>query len=183
MGSPLSGCVVYSCALDQNEGFFRPSILRYFAMGSSYGSGVVFPPTRSKRSFLWMTGRYSFQMRSPFLGQILTIWSRLKELLQLGSWECFSGLSLGCLVILWSSTFSCLHFWCGLCVSLSLTTEGLGVGPSPAGPVASRPPLVSLSASAVKRCFFHQGVSVRGYSVHGGSLAPLPEVGLPGKGC
>ena len=40
--SCISGRVAFFCALDQNEGFFRLSILRYFAMGSPYGSSVVF---------------------------------------------------------------------------------------------------------------------------------------------
>ena len=31
--------------------------------------------------------------------------------------------------------------------------------------------------------FFHQGVFMRGYSAHGGSLASLSEVGLLSKGC
>ena len=42
MRSPVSGRVAYFCALDRNEGFFYPSILRCFAMGSSYGLSVVF---------------------------------------------------------------------------------------------------------------------------------------------
>ena len=86
MGSPVSGRVAYFCALDRNEGFFRPSILRCFLWVE-----CGFPPTRSKRSPLRIVGRYSFRMGSPFSGQILPIWSRLKELLQLGSWERFSG--------------------------------------------------------------------------------------------
>ena len=73
MGSPVSGCVAYFCALDRNEGFFHPSLLSCFAMGSPYGSSVVFPPTRSERSLLWIAGRYSFRMGSPFSGQVLTI--------------------------------------------------------------------------------------------------------------
>ena len=43
-------------------------------------------------------------------------------------------------------------------VCIPLANESVGLGPSPAGPVASRPPLVGRSASAVTRCFFHQGV-------------------------
>ena len=31
--------------------------------------------------------------------------------------------------------------------------------------------------------FFHQGIFMRGYSAHGGSLATLLEVELLGKGC
>ena len=44
MGSPVSGRVAYFCALDRNEGFFHPSILSCFAMGSPYGSSGVFLP-------------------------------------------------------------------------------------------------------------------------------------------
>ena len=46
------------------------------------------------------------------------------------------------------STFSCLHFWADS-VCIPLANEGVGLGPSPAGPVASHPPLVGRSASAV----------------------------------
>ena len=42
MGSPVSGRVALFCALDRNEGFFRSSILRCFAMGSPCGSCVFF---------------------------------------------------------------------------------------------------------------------------------------------
>ena len=42
MESPVSGCVAYFCALDRNEGFFHPSILSCFAMGSPCGSSVIF---------------------------------------------------------------------------------------------------------------------------------------------
>ena len=68
-------------------------------------------------------------------------------------------------------------------VCIPLANEGVGLGPFPAGLVASRPPLVGRSASAVKRCFFHQGVFMSECPAHGGSVATLPEVGLPGKGC
>ena len=44
MGTPVSGRVTSFCALDRNEGFFCPSILSCFAMGSPYGSSVVFLP-------------------------------------------------------------------------------------------------------------------------------------------
>ena len=44
MGSPISCRVAYFCALDRNEGFFYPFILSSFAMGSPYGSSVVFLP-------------------------------------------------------------------------------------------------------------------------------------------
>ena len=51
MGSPLSGRVAYFYALDRNKGLFNPPILDCFAMGSPYGSSVVFLPTRSTHSF------------------------------------------------------------------------------------------------------------------------------------
>ena len=42
MGSPVSGRVAYFCALVRTEGLFHPPILNCFAMGSPYGSSVVF---------------------------------------------------------------------------------------------------------------------------------------------
>ena len=42
MGSPVSGRVALFCALDQNKGFFRSSILRCFVMGSPCRSCVFF---------------------------------------------------------------------------------------------------------------------------------------------
>ena len=47
MGSPVLGRVALFGALDRNEGFFRSSILRCFAMGSPCGSCVFFSHTRS----------------------------------------------------------------------------------------------------------------------------------------
>ena len=41
-GHPVLGRVAYFCALDRYDGFFYPSILRCFALGSPYGSTVVF---------------------------------------------------------------------------------------------------------------------------------------------
>ena len=75
MGSSVSGRVAYFCALNRNEGLFHPLILNCFMMESPYGSIVVFLPTRSERSLLWIAGRYSFRMGSPFSGQVLTIYS------------------------------------------------------------------------------------------------------------
>ena len=47
MRSPLFGCVAYFYALVRNEGLFHPPILDFFAMGSPYGSSVVFPLDRN----------------------------------------------------------------------------------------------------------------------------------------
>ena len=90
-------------------------------------------------------------MGSPLSGLDLPIWSRMKESLQLGSWEQFFRPVLGmslchplvgrfCSVAEWvphSVVFaSGMDFVC-----VPLANEGVGLGPSPFGPVASRPPL------------------------------------------
>ena len=123
MGTPVSGRVAYFCALDRNEGFC-PSILSCFTMGSPYGLSVVFLPLDRNEVFGYLVCIPS-GWGHPVSGLNLTFWSQVKELLQLGSWERFSGPSSGWVfVILWSagrlwsgegSTFSCLRFWRGLC--------------------------------------------------------------------
>ena len=52
MGSPVSGHVALFCALVRNEGFFRSSILRCFAMGSPCGSCVFFSHSTVTKSTL-----------------------------------------------------------------------------------------------------------------------------------
>ena len=134
-----------------------PSLLRD---GVTLWVECGFPPTRSKRSLLWIAGRYSFRMGSPFSGQILPIWSLLKELLQLGSWERFSGPSSGVTFGHPEFVRSALKsggvphsvvFTSGAdSVCIPLANEGVGLGPSsPSGPIASRPPLAGRSASEV----------------------------------
>ena len=101
---------------------------------------------------------YSFRMGSPFSGLDLTIWSRVKEFLWLGSWERFSGPSSG-----WAlSSFgrlvgseagrvphSAVFASSGVSVCVPLAGEGVGLGrSSSSGPVASRSPLPVRSASA-----------------------------------
>ena len=150
-----------------DEGLFSPPILTYFAMGSPYRLSVVFLPTRSERSPLWIVGQSSLRMGSPFSGQVLATWSRVKEFLELGSWEHFSGLFSGwisssfgrpvCSEVGEGPTFRCLRFGWGLCFS-PLANKGVGLGPSSCtGPVASRPPLVDRSASAASRWFLSPG--------------------------
>ena len=57
MGSPVSGRVAYFCALDRNEGFFHPSILSCFAMGSPYGSsGISLLLDRNEVFFGYLVG-------------------------------------------------------------------------------------------------------------------------------
>ena len=68
----LGSCCVFLHARSDRR--LRPSIYP-----SLLRDGVTlwvehdFPPTRSKRSLLWMAGRYSFRMGSPFSGQILLV--------------------------------------------------------------------------------------------------------------
>ena len=64
-----------------------------------------------------------------------------------------------------------------------LANEGVGLGPSSSGPVASRPPLGIGLLWRPHGDAFHLGVSMRWSSTHGGLLAALPEVRLPGMGC
>ena len=81
-----------------------------------------FPPTRSKRSLLWIAGRYSFRMGSDSSDLISIEGITTVGLLGAFLWPVFRVNFLSS----WgrpvssevggSSTFSCLHFWCGLCV-------------------------------------------------------------------
>ena len=117
-----------------------------------------FSPARSPRSLNWFSRLYSFRMGSPFSGLDLTIWSRVKEFLRLGSWERFFRPVLGVsFVILWSAGrllrrggfhIQFVFASSGVYVCVPLADEGVGLGPSSSGPVASRPPLAVRSASA-----------------------------------
>ena len=68
-----------------------------------------------------------------------------------------------------------------MCVPLA--NEGVGLGPSSSGPGASRPPLRIGLLRRPHGDAFHLGVSMRWSSTHGGLLAALPGVRLPGMGC
>ena len=87
----------------------------------------------------------------------------MKELLQLGSWERFSGPSSGCVfVILWLPFGSeagwvphSVFFASGEdSVGIPLANEGVGLGPSSYGPVASRPPLAEFSLTVAAQAGF-----------------------------
>ena len=69
-------------------------------------------------------------------------------------------------------------------VCVPLANEGVGLGPSPFGPVASRPPLRIGLLRRPRSVSFHLGVfSCVGLPRMGGLLVALPEVRLPGLGC
>ena len=128
MRSPLR--VEYFSDLNRNKDSSRtfPRVwCRAFAMGSPYGSSVVFPPTRSERSLLWIAGRYSFRMGSPFSGQVLNDLISSEGITTVGLLGAFFRAVLGgefpssfgrpvCSEVGEGSTFSCLRFWQGLCV-------------------------------------------------------------------
>ena len=113
----------------------------------------------------------------------------MKELLQLGSWE-RSSLASGCpCVILGSagllcsgvgSTFYCPRFWRGLCVCVPLANEGVGLGPSSSGPVASRPPLGLGLLRRPGRCYLSPGHFHAWVSPHG-RLASCSSGSLPSR--
>ena len=88
MGSPVSGRVAHFCALDRNEGFFRSSILRCFAMGSPCWSSVFFSHSIVTKSTLdiWLV---FLQDGVTLVGSGSDDLISMKELLQLGSWERF----------------------------------------------------------------------------------------------
>ena len=153
----IRSCCVF-CALDRNEGFFHPSILRCFAIGSPYGSTVVSSHSIETKS--------SLDSWSVFLQDGVTLFgSDSNDLISiegfttvgllgaffrpvLGVSFCHPGVGRSALksggvphsVVFTSGADSA-------CVPLA--TEGVGLGPSSSGPVASRPPLVGRSASAV----------------------------------
>ena len=105
----------------------------------------------------------------PLSGLDLLIRSRMKELLQLGSWEQFPASPRGVLVSSFGRPVCSVAEWVprsvvfasGMdCVCGPLANEGMGLGP-----VASRPPLgIGLAGDA-----FHLGVSMRRSSTHGGA--------------
>ena len=69
-------------------------------------------------------------------------------------------------------------------VCVPLTNVGVGLGPSPFGPVASRPPLGIGLLWRPRGDSFHPGVfSCVGLPRMGGLLVALPEVRLPGLAC
>ena len=69
-----------------------------------------------------------------------------------------------------------------MCVPLA--NEGVGLGPSSSGPVASRPPLGDWSAcGGLTVMLFTWAFPCVGLPHMGSLLAALPEVRLPGMGC
>ena len=150
-----------------------------------------FPLTRSKRSFLWITGRYSFRMGSPFLGSDSNDLISIEGISTVGLLGGVFRLVLG--MVFFHPGFVRLALMSGgvfhiqlssfpvrtLCVSLSPTMEWVLALLLLALLPLALPSWVGLlrqsSGVSFTRAFF-----MRGYSAHGGSLATLPEVGLPG---
>ena len=68
----IGSCCV--CMRNRSERRLLPSIYPSLLRdGVTLWVECSFPPTRSKRSLLWIAGQYSFRMGSPFSGQILAI--------------------------------------------------------------------------------------------------------------
>ena len=111
----------------------------------------------------------------------------MKELLQLGSWErFFPACPRGVFVSSFGRPVCSEAEWVphsvvfasgedSVCIPLA--NEGMSLGPSSSGPVASHPPL-GFGLFRLPRCD-----SFRWSSTHGGLLAALPEVGHLGMGC
>ena len=168
-----------------------PSLLRD---GVTLWVECGFPPTLSKRSLLWIAGRYSFRMGSPFSGQFLPICYSIEGIYTVGLLGAFfrpvlrvyfchpGGRPVGSEV---GGVPHSVVFTSGVdCVCIPLANEGVGLGPSPSGPVASRPPLTgSVCFGGLAEFLFTRAFFMRGYSAPDGLLAPLPEVSLLSTGC
>ena len=172
MGSPVSGRVAYSCALDRTEGLFHPPILNCFAIGSPYGSSVVFLPTRSERSRLldsWSVflqdGVTLFRSgchdlissegipRVGLMGVCFPDRPRDEFRHPLVDWSALKSGRVPHSVISASGEDS---------VCTPLANEGLGLDPSSSsGPVASRPPLGIGLLRRPRGDSFHLGVFMR----------------------
>ena len=160
MGSPVSGRVACFCALNRNEGFFRSSILSCFAMGSPYGSSVFFSHSIVMKS--------SLDIWSVFLQDgVTSVGSGSDDLISsegittvglLG--VVFPARPRGVFVSSFGQSVCSEAGWVPLSVvfasgedsvCIPLANEGVGLGPSSSGPVASCPPLAGWSASAASR--------------------------------
>ena len=119
----LSGRVVYVWSIRRILPSIYPSLLRD---GVTLRVECGFPPTRSRWSLLWIAGRYSFRMGSPFFESDSSDLISIEGITTVGllgaSFRPVLGVSavvLGSAGLLWSqgsSSFSCLHFWWWLCV-------------------------------------------------------------------
>ena len=171
MGSPISGRVAHFCALDRNEGFFRSSILSCFAMGSPCGSSVFFSHSIITKSTL--------DIWSVFLQDgVIPVGSGSSDLISnegittvglLGAF--FLARPRGVLVSSFGQPVCSEAEWVphsvffasgedSVCVPLA--NEGVGLGPSSSGPVASRPPLGIGLLQRPRGDSFHLGVSCAG---------------------
>ena len=150
MGSPVSGRVAYFCALDQNEGF---------AMGPPSGCVILSHSIVMKSSLdIWSVflqdgvtpvGSGSNDLISSegittvgLLGAFFPARPRGVFVSSFGRPVCSEAGWVPHSVVFASGEDS---------VGIPLANEGVGLGPSSAGPVASRPPLADWSASAASR--------------------------------
>ena len=171
MGSLVSGRVAHFCALDRNEGFFSSSILSCFAMGSPCRSCVFFSHSIVTKS--------TFDSWSVFLQDGATpVGSGSGDLISnegitsvglLGAF--FPARPRGVFVSSFGRPVCSEAEWVphsvvfasskdSVCVPLA--NEGVGLGPSSSGPVASRPPLGIGLLWQPHGDSFHLGVSCIG---------------------
>ena len=176
VGSPVSGHVAHFCALDRNEGFFRSSILSCFALRSPCGSCVFFAHSIVTKSALDIWSVFLQDGVTPVGSGSVDLFSNegITTVGLLGAF--FSGRPRGVFVSSFgrpacSEAEGVPHsvvFASGEdSVCVPLVNEGVGLGPSSSGPVASRP---SLGIGLLRR--------PRGDSFHlGVSCAGLPRMG------
>ena len=174
MGSPVSGRVAHFCTLDWNEGFFRSSILSCFAMGSPCWSSVFFAHSIVTKSALDIWSVFLQDGVTPVGSGSVDLISN-EGITTVGySWalgSVFPGRPQGVFVSsfgrpVYSEAEGVPHsvvFASGedsVCVPLA--NEGVGLGPSSSGPVASRPPLGIGLLRRPRGDSFHLGVSCAG---------------------
>ena len=158
MGSPVSGRVAYFCALDRNEGFFVH--LSFVTSRWGHPMGRVWFSSHSIET------KFSLDNWSVFLQDGVTLFgSDSNDLISI------EGIStVGLLGVVFRLVLGMVFCHPGFVrlalksggvfhiqlsslpvdsVCIPLANEGVCLDPSPAGPVASRPPLVGRSASAV----------------------------------
>ena len=144
MGSPVSGRVAYFYALDRNEGLFHPSILNCFAMGSSLDSWSVFLQDgvtlfgSGSDDLISSKGITTAGLLGAFFRAVLGVSFRHPLV---GRSALKSGRVPHSVVFASGKDSVCIP----------LANEGVGLGPSSSGPVASRPPLADRSASAASQ--------------------------------
>ena len=176
MGSPVSDRVAYSCSLDRNEGFFHPPILHYFAMGHPMGR-VWFSSHSIETKFSLDNWSVFLQYEVPLVGSDSNDLISIEGITSVGLLGVFFRAVLGMFghpvvvrlaLKLGEFPHSAVFTSGADSVCVPQANEGVGLGPSSSGTIASRPPL-GIGLLWRPRCnSSHLGVFMCWYSTHVG---------------